>query len=446
MKKTITTLFSSALALGFLGSCATSSQYASTQVEPDDMYFTANDRAAIEPQFTKLNDKQTADYNRQGSYQYQDEELSSKTVNPDVIAQYNNNNQQNTKGETVNEDYYVPEYDRVEDQPTIVNNYYGNDRRYSNFGSPFYGGGFGGFYDPFYDPFFDPYYNSFAFGGDPFWNNGFYGRRGGGWGRPGFNMSIGFGFGNAWGSPWGWGGNRWGRGFHDPFWGNPYQAGFYNGLAYGGGFGGFGYGRPSVVVINNGEQRQQARRVRRGPTQSMNSSLQRERIARDAATNPSGSRSQIRSNRSSSGRQYSSTSGTSNVTSSQNERYRSRTSSEAASAYRRQRAAEQLVTRGSGRSSSNSRYSAQPRTNRSSQVQRTRDYSSRRSTPSYSNSRSRSTSRGSSYSNSSSPSRSYSRSSSSSSRSYSTPSSSPSRSSGSSSSGSRAGSRSRGPR
>ena len=110
MKTNVTTLFAGILALGTLGSCSTTSQYADANREVDPLYFNAEDRAAITPKVTQLNEKVTADYAKD-KYEYSDQSLSSKTVNPDLIAEYQNSEvQADTEGG--NDEYYVEDYNR----------------------------------------------------------------------------------------------------------------------------------------------------------------------------------------------------------------------------------------------------------------------------------------------------------------------------------------------
>ena len=242
MKTYVTKLTLGLAAIGLLGSCATSDQFAQTS-EYDDLYFTASDRNTVE--FTKLNDPKKAEYQR-GSYVYDQQSFSSKNVNPEYIARYNNSgNQQNLQQEenAQSDEYYVEEYEREDlrevDQPQIINNFYGAGGPYSTFGNPaFNRWGLGGFYDPFFYPFMmDPFFGASAFGP---------------WGmRPGLNVGLSFG----WGRP-GWGfGNAWGYSpWRDPFyspWGfrNAYAMGFNNGF-YGGGL----WNRPGVVIVNNNNE------------------------------------------------------------------------------------------------------------------------------------------------------------------------------------------------
>lgn len=233
MKTYLISTLSSLAALVLMGACATSDQYVQNQ-EYDDLYFTAKDRNMVE--VTKLNEPNKAQYNNKGSYIFDQESYSSKNVNPDLITQYQNQENEAVEGEG---EYYVEEYERADyqthDQPRITNNFYGQP--YSTFGNSFYGRGF---HDPFYSSFYDPFYSSFY---DPFWGPSY---------RPGFSarFNLGFAFGSPWGyrpySPWGsrmgWG-SPYGYGY-DPFYASyydPYYSGFYNGY----------YGRPGVVIINN---------------------------------------------------------------------------------------------------------------------------------------------------------------------------------------------------
>jgi hypothetical protein len=244
MKTYVTKLTLGLASVGLLSACATTGQVAQT-TEYDDLYFTASDRNTVE--FTKLNDPKKAEY-QQGSYVFDQQSFSSKNVNPEYIARYNNaGNQQNLQqeeGNALNDEYYVEEFEREDlrdnvDQPQVINNFYGT-APFSTFGNPAFNRWGGGFYDPFFDPFMmDPFFGPTAFG--PGW----------GWG-PGFNVGVNIGWG--WGRP-GWGfGNAWAFSpWRDPFfrpWGfrNAYAMGFYDGF-YGGGL----WNRPGVVVINNNE-------------------------------------------------------------------------------------------------------------------------------------------------------------------------------------------------
>ncbi len=228
-------ILSGLAAIGLLGmsACATTDQL-SQYDEGDDMYFNAKDRNLVS--FTALNESEKASYDNKGSYKYDDDNYSSKNVNPDLVAEYQNDN--NKKADDQGE-YYVEEQDRnYGNRPIINNNYYGQ---------PYGGYGNSGFNNPYYDPFYSSAYGGFGgYGG--FGRNSFF--------RPGLNIGMSFGFG----SPFGWGrpyygyngfggfGNSYGYGgFYDPF--SPFNDPY--GYAYNPYYGG-GYGyRPNVIIVNN---------------------------------------------------------------------------------------------------------------------------------------------------------------------------------------------------
>jgi len=332
--KTYVTKFTLGLAsVGLLSACATGQMAQTT--EYDDLYFSASDRTTVE--FTKLNDPKKAEYQR-GSYVYEEQSFSSKNVNPEYVARYNNaGNEQSLPQDdnALNDEYYVEEFERQGagelDQPRVVNNFYGmGGMPFSTFGNPAFNR-WGGFYDPFMmDPFMmDPFFGPAAFGP----GFGF---------RPGFNVGFGAGFG--WNRPFGFG-NAWG--FHpwrDPFfrpWGfrNAYAMGFYNGF-YGAGL----WNRPGVVVINNnndvlGVNRRRVnygrntQRVSRASVADRNVTRARTRgsVDRSAATRARGVRDGISNGRTRSSRDF---------TRSQNEYYsRSRVGSRSAQSSRAYRSA-----------------------------------------------------------------------------------------------------------
>ena len=244
------------LTIGLSGSVLFSAcapdQYAQ-QSETDDLYFTASDRNTVD--VVKLNDPSKATYDNNGSYVYQ-EEVASKNFNPDAVdvEKY----QSNQDNEIADADYYVAEEDRDYNLPQNANRFNGARPSYASYGSPFYSGagmwndpfyspyyGSSAFYDPyysrgFYDPFYDPYYSSAFY--DPFYGSRWYA-------RPGFNISFGLAFGNAWG--WGrpgWG-NRWGNPYYG--YGGAYRNGFYDGFYASNPYYRYGYGGSTVVVVNN---------------------------------------------------------------------------------------------------------------------------------------------------------------------------------------------------
>ena len=405
MKTNITTLFTGLVALGTLGACSTTNQLGQTQLGDVDPMYAQFRTPVAEP--VALNNKVTADYQK-GDYQFQDESLSSKTVNPDLVAQYQNDDQRADEGEG-NDDYYVEDYNRpgaYGNQPQVVNNFYGNPNRFSTFGNPAFGAGF---YDPFWGPgmgFYDPFWGPGMGFGSP-WAQP--------WGRPGFNVGLSFGWGmGGWGSPFGW--NRWNRfdrfggmyGMYDPFWGP--------GMAYGGGwgYGGFGYGgfygRPNVIIVNNESMANPRRRM---VARSSDYNTSRSRVgsadnARRSSTSRTSRATSANGRSSYEGRTRSSYSGRANntagLTRSRNEAYNNNLRSNASAQPSRTRGNSNYATPSRGSSSSYQRssgrtpsYSSPSRTRSSGRSYGT---SPSRSTRSYGNSRSSGYSSGSSRSSS----------------------------------------------
>ena len=440
MKTNIATLFTGLAALGTLGACTTTNQLGQTQLGDVDPMYAQYRTPVAEP--IALNETVTADYSK-GNYQFQDESLSSKTVNPDLVAQYQNGDQRADDAQG-DDDYYVEDYNRpgaYGNQPQVVNNFYGNPNRFSTFGNPAFGAGF---YDPFWGSgmgFYDPFWGPGMGFGSP-WAQP--------WGRPGFNVSLGFG----WGGGFGW--NRWNRfdrfggygGYYDPFWG-PSMAYGYGGYGYGG-YGGF-YGRPNVIVVNNEPL---ANQRGRSLSRSSDYSTSRARVngANDArrsstsrasrATNTGGRNAyDSRDTRSA----YGSRNSTAGLTRSRNEAYNTADSRGSSSSQGSRTRSNNNYTASPSRSASPNYQRSSGRSSTYSSPSRTRSSGRSYSTPSNSSRGSYGSSRSSGYS--SSPSRS-SGSSYGSSRSSGSYSSSPSRSSSGSSSRSSSGgsSRSRSPR
>ncbi|MGD1961041.1 MAG: hypothetical protein ACFB2Y_19455 [Fulvivirga sp.] len=221
--------------------------------EYDDMYFSSKDREVKEQKTTKKNaeiakiEEASTDL---------DESFSEKNVNPEYIAKYRADQEQNTSGNQFEEDEYFNE-DYREDQ--VVNNFQNNadvviqDR----FGNTTYFRDARDVYwsDPLFyrGTVFDPFYSPFGF-------NRF---------GPGLTVNVGFGFGwnrwnrwnrfNSWNVGFGYGwGNRWG---YDPWFGGA-GFGFYDPWFYDPFFCPTPF-RNNVVVINNYESRAN-RTIRRG--------------------------------------------------------------------------------------------------------------------------------------------------------------------------------------
>jgi hypothetical protein len=195
----------------------------SQNIEIDDIYFNSRDRA-------KLNEKKaSADIARLRNTEERDalnstinpsDSYSARNINPEYDSQSILEGDANYTGE----DYFVPNY-----QPTGVNQNLSNSSNWNS--SPFNNNYYSNnYYNPYgYNQGFGSFYPSMW--GSPYgFNNG-----------PGWNMSLGYGWG-GWSPGWyggmgyGWG-NSW----------NPWNS-FYNG--WGGNY--YGYGYPSQVIIING--------------------------------------------------------------------------------------------------------------------------------------------------------------------------------------------------
>lgn len=358
----------------------------------DNLYFMASD-AKIATQYAVQNNnpEEFETLSTLNSNAFEQENFSSRNVNPDYIARY-----QTESTEVVDEVVYFDEAIDENGQSTgnidAYNNFRvsgsGNSNMFNpamsfNMGlgmgmgmmSPYGMGmmspyGMGGFYDPFYSP----------------------------WGfRPGFNMSIGigFGFGN----------------FYNPFWGPNLGYGFGNSIY--GGYPGFGYpvygGRP-IYVLPGAEYGD--RRIVRGARPTRGSSLATAGMnPSNAAIQPSTARALARQdvlNSRSGGRTTGINSGnnarvsTRDFSSSQNDYYsnsRSRNTMNQSTRNSASPAMNRSVTRSGGSAMPSARPSAIPSNSRSYSGPSRSNYN--RSSNSYSNGRAVSPS----YNRSTSPSR-----------------------------------------
>lgn len=279
MKNLLATLTFGLSGAVLFSSCAPD-QYAQSD-EYDDLYFTKEDRHVVN--VVKLNNPEKATYSNDGSYVYQ-EEVASKNFNPDAVdvEKY----QSNASEEPSDAEYYVSEEDRAYNMPMNANQFNGARPAYASYGNPhynrarywndpFYSPYYGGsaFYDPYFssfnDPFYDPFYSSAFY--DPFYGPRWYS-------RPGFNISFGMAFGNAWGwgRPYGWG---------RPFgYGSAYRNGFYDGMYASNPYNRYGY-YPNTVVINNNNYAARSTNVgRRGARSSRTIQATDRTIARRGAT------------------------------------------------------------------------------------------------------------------------------------------------------------------
>ncbi|MGB5931111.1 MAG: hypothetical protein WBH03_23215 [Cyclobacteriaceae bacterium] len=209
-------------------------QYAQ-QSSTDDLYFSRSDRKVTQPYQEDLSSSSSIGYsedylrNRETDLDYGDEEYTARDVNPEYIAKYKKQGQENLnrEGENPQEDVYFEED-------------YNEDRTYSN-----YTGG-----NAYSQPNYNYNRNNGAWQNNPYtfgpnrwnspWNRGFNN----GWsfgmhsGWSNWGNSFGWNIGYNWGNPWGYNDpfmnpyNSWG--WNDPFM-NPYYASRF----------GYGWGYPA---------------------------------------------------------------------------------------------------------------------------------------------------------------------------------------------------------
>lgn len=199
-------IITSLIILGSISFVSCSSNKLATSESSDNLYFMASDaKIATEYAVQNNNPEQFQSLSSTTSQAIPQESFSSRNVNPDYIARYQE--EQNTEQ---NEVVYFDDEGQEEYNPNIdaYNNYkVGGSGNNSNFNSNLSAFNMGMMYglnsygiNRLYDPFFG---SGFGF-------------------RPGFNMNIGYGFGNPFLRPmYGMGGFRYG-GFYDPY--NPYYG------------------------------------------------------------------------------------------------------------------------------------------------------------------------------------------------------------------------------
>ncbi len=181
--------------LGLISSLAISGAVA--QVEQDDMYFNAKDRAklnearksdAVAMASNSVRNREDEEFNPTDSY-------SARNVNPEYTSRANTQSSQADE-----EDYYVSNY-RYDNQSNFnnwnnnFNSWYGSSWYRPNFYSPnMYGWNSPyayGFNDPYSSPWYDPYYSNNR------WSSSFSFYYGSYWNRPyclsGFNSYYGSG-------------------------------------------------------------------------------------------------------------------------------------------------------------------------------------------------------------------------------------------------------------
>ncbi|SFB52122.1 hypothetical protein [Algoriphagus aquimarinus] len=254
-----------------LVSCSTS-KLASSDTS-DNLYFMASDaRIATEYAVQNNNPEQFQTLSSSATETIPQESFSSRNVNPDYIARY-----QAEEGTAQDDVVYFDEASGEESNPDInaYDNYRvgssGNNSNFSNSMAFNMGMMYG--------------MNSFGMGGfyNPYMGYGF---------RPGFNMNIGFGFGNPFYRSMYYRPSYGMMGFYDP-WGPVYGMG-----GYGYGYPGYGYSpmfsSNPIYVLPGGEygDRQVVRGAR--PTRGSSLAASRGGSISNVALQPSTARAQAR--------------------------------------------------------------------------------------------------------------------------------------------------------
>lgn len=205
------------------------------QVEYDDMYFNAEDRAKLKalratevayntPQKSKL------DVREEGERANPTDSYSARNINPEYTSREHTQTAQYD-----DEDYFVNNYQYNRNQLNDWNNNYNQWYNNSWYRSNYYGPGINSWNSPYYG------YNS--------WNSPWYDPY---WSYNGWSSSFSYHFGSRWNYGWGGNYNYWNR----PYYGwDPYNSfGYGYGMGYGGGYWN-NYRYPgTIVVINNNER------------------------------------------------------------------------------------------------------------------------------------------------------------------------------------------------
>ncbi|SHJ35273.1 hypothetical protein SAMN02745146_2886 [Hymenobacter daecheongensis DSM 21074] len=269
MKK-ILTAFLPALSLLALGSCASTSQLAST--EDDGVYYSSKDRttrnatASAAPSSGQSDARAAQDPNDKADT----DAGADEATNPEYRRESGRASGSASRTEYYDDDYGYSARIRRFHQPAFRGFGYG----YYDFAyvDPFwYGGGFSpygwgpGYYGAFYDPFYDPFYGPYAYGGS--------------------FVNINIGFGRPYYNPWRFGGFGYGYGYGG-FGGyrNGYRNGYYDGLNSGYSYGGRGAGTRTYY----GPRRDGAREATSAAAGQGNAGRGRGRIEEGGIANPSG--------------------------------------------------------------------------------------------------------------------------------------------------------------
>jgi hypothetical protein len=221
--------------LSILSSMLLNSGFAQ-EIEYDDMYFNAKDRAKLtalkgnEISYSATGKNKTADRFKEDEPSNPTDSYSSRNVNPEYTSRENSSTSQ-----ADNEDYYVNDYkynnqNRLNNWNNNFNDWYGNPW----YGSNYWGPSINSWNSPYYGSYYDNW-------GNP-WNNPYY--------RSGWSSSFSYHSGSSWNYGWGGGiGMNYGCRNSWSSWGSPYYGWDPYSNFYGGGWG--GYPTRVIVVDNN---------------------------------------------------------------------------------------------------------------------------------------------------------------------------------------------------
>lgn len=206
-------------------------------IENDDMYFNAKDRAKLR-EARKSGELAIASTKKSSREQATEEEdyinptdsYSARNINPEYTSRSNSQSAQAEEEGYFENNYQYNNQSNYNNFNNNFNNWYGSSWYRPNYwapsiyawNTPYYG-----YYDAWNSPWYDPY-----------------------WSYNGWSSSFSFHYGNSWN--YGWGG-------HYNYWNRPYYA-FNSGWGWGPGFGYAsnwywnGYRYPNtIVIVNNGE-------------------------------------------------------------------------------------------------------------------------------------------------------------------------------------------------
>jgi hypothetical protein len=209
--------------LGFSGAFAQAVEY-------DDMYFNADDRAALKAQtavelaYRAPEKTNKFDASESSESLNPTDSYSARNVNPEYTSRA-----QSQSAQAEGDDYFVTNYQYNRNQLTNWNNDYNNWYNNRWYRSGYYGAGINSWNSPYYG------YNSYS---SPWYDPS--------WSYNGWSSSFSYFYGPSWDYGWGGSYNYWNRPFYgwDSYYGGGwYGGGYWNNYMYPG----------TVIVINQNE-------------------------------------------------------------------------------------------------------------------------------------------------------------------------------------------------